>query len=67
MSERPFPTAVALRDRASGRYLVESAAWSDDERDALLLDPTEAERIVVRFSCEPHAIEVVPAPQRAVA
>jgi hypothetical protein len=67
MSERPFPTPVALRDRASGRYLATGATWTDDAGDAVVVDRVEAERIVVRFSCEPDAVEVVPAPQRAVA
>ena len=60
MSERPFPQIVALRDRASGRYLGAGAAWCAHAGDALRLEEAEAIDVVRRFACEPHAIELVP-------
>lgn len=70
MSERPFSVVVAVRDRASGRFLSAAAQWSDDLADALVLDAREAALWVRRFACEPQAVEVVPVPgdrRRAVA
>ena len=60
MSERPLDQVVALRDRGSGRYLVAGAGWSTDAASAVLLAELEAIEVVRRFSCEPHAIELVP-------
>jgi hypothetical protein len=61
MSERPFRNAVALRDRASGRYLGAGTIWCDDADGALVLDELEAAAVVRRFACEPEALELVPA------
>ena len=59
MSERPLPTVVALRDRASGRFLAVGPSWSDDPSEALLLDERAAADVVRRFACEPEGVEVV--------
>ena len=60
MSERPITTAsVAVRERASGRFLATGAAWTDDERRALVIDEAEATALVRRFACERDAIELV--------
>ena len=69
MSERPITTAVALRDRASGRFLAPGAWWTDDDQLAVIVDAEEAEAVVRRFACEPDAIELVAAGdvRRAVA
>ena len=61
MSDRPYRPVVALRDRASGRYLGDGLQWSADAADALLLDRVEAASVVRRFACEPEALELVPA------
>ena len=63
MSERSTSVvpAVAVRDRASGRYLSMGMTWSPDAGDAVLLDPDEARRFVRRFACEGDAIELVAA------
>jgi hypothetical protein len=60
MSDRPYRPVVALRDRASGRYLGQGAQWSADADGALLLDEVEAAGVVRRFACEPGALELVP-------
>lgn len=65
MSEHPFSPAVALRDRASGRFLVVGAMFTGDAEDALLLDATEASDVLRRFACEPSAVEVVGADELA--
>jgi hypothetical protein len=62
---RPCP--VALRDRATNRYLSSGAEWSPDARDALVLDRDDAVALLGRFACEPQAIELVDAAERAVA
>lgn len=61
MSERPTTNVVALRDRASGRYLALGTRWSAEPADALLLDESEARAAVRRYACEPEAIELVAA------
>lgn len=63
MSERSTSVvpAVAVRDRASGRYLSVGATWSPDIGDALVLDPDDARRFVRRFACEVDAFELVAA------
>lgn len=53
------PAVVAVRDRATGRYLALGAAWTDDAAEALHLGPDAAATVVVRFACEPAALEVV--------
>lgn len=59
MSERSFSTAVAVRERASGRFLAAGAVWTEQQDQALVLEPREAAGIVRRFACEPDGIEVV--------
>ena len=59
MSERPFPTVVALRDRASGRFLAAGPSWSEDPAEALLVDERAAADLVRRFVCEAGAVELV--------
>ena len=69
MSERPITNAVAVRDRASGRYLAAGAWWTDDEQLAVIVDAEDAKAVVRRFACESGAIELVAAGdvRRAVA
>ena len=67
MSEPTLRRGVAVRDRASGRYLGVGPRWSDDPTDALVLDEAEAVEIGRRFLCEPVAIELVTVERRAVA
>ena len=52
------PAVVAVRDRVTGRYLAPGPAWTDDAARALHLD-ADAAAVVVRFACEPAALEVV--------
>ena len=59
MSERLANPVVAVRDRASGRYLATGASWSADAADALLLDELEAVELLARFACEPDGMELV--------
>ena len=60
MSERlHLPPVVAVRDRASGRYLASGSSWSIEPEAALLLDEAEARTLLGRFACEPEAIELV--------
>jgi hypothetical protein len=58
---------VTLRDRATNRYLASGAEWSADVARALVVDRAEAVELVRRFACEPSAIELVAADERAVA
>ena len=62
---RPCP--VALRDRATNRYLVSGAEWSPDVRLALVVEEAVAQELVRRFACEAEAVELVDAAERAVA
>jgi hypothetical protein len=62
---RPCP--VSLRDRATNRYLSSGAEWSADVDDALVVDRDEALALLARFACEPEAIDLVDAPELAVA
>ena len=59
MAEHPITTAVAMRDRATGRFLAAGAWWTDDEHLAVVVDAEEAQAVVRRFACEPGAIELV--------
>jgi hypothetical protein len=61
------PRPVTLRDRATNRYLASGAEWSPDVRRALVVERDEAAELVRRFACEPSAVELVEADQRAVA
>lgn len=61
MSDRRFPTSVAIRDRASGRFLAVGAAWTSDEDGALVLGVEEAAEAVRRLACEAEALELVAA------
>ena len=59
MPDHPLPDAVALRDRASGRFLASGGVWTTDESEALRLDEREAADVLRRFACEPHALDLV--------
>jgi hypothetical protein len=61
------PRPVALHDRATNRYLVSGAEWSLDVTRALVVDEAEAVELLRRFACEPAAVELVDADERAVA
>ena len=61
------PRPVALRDRATNRFLASGAEWSHDPRRALVVDESEAVSLVARFACEPEAVELVDPAERAVA
>ena len=59
MAEHHFPAAVALRDRASGRFLASGAAWTTDEAQALRLAEHEAADVRRRFVCERDGVDLV--------
>jgi len=61
------PRPVALRDRATNRYLASGAEWSPDVTRALVVEEAEALELVRRFACEPAAVELVETDHRAVA
>jgi hypothetical protein len=61
VSERPAFPVVAVRDRASGRYLGAGATWTADADGALVLGRDEARALIGRFACEPDALELVTA------
>ena len=61
------PRPVSLRDRATNRYLSEGAEWSLDVARALVVERDEALGLLRRFACEPEAVELVDAAERAVA
>jgi hypothetical protein len=62
---RPCP--VSLRDRATSRYLSPGAEWSLDAARAIVLERDDALALLRRFACEPEAIDLVDAAERAVA
>ena len=61
MSERRIPPVVAVRDRASGRYLAAGATWTTRADAALVLEAAEAQAVIRRFACEPDGVELVTA------
>ena len=67
MTERSSPTAVAVRQRASGRFLAVGATWTADEGEALVLDLRDAASVIARFVCEPDAVDVVALDRRCLA
>ena len=62
---RPCP--VALRDRATNRFLSSGAEWSHDATRALVVERDEAVALLQRFACEPDGVELVDVAERAVA
>jgi hypothetical protein len=50
---------VALRDRATGQFLVAGAGFVAGAGPALVLDWGRALDLVRRFSCEPDSLELV--------